>query len=838
MAIAWTAVKNSPPFPVSTMLLLTDGSIFCQAINTNQWWRLRPDSSGSYSSGSWAQAAPAPNAPLYYASATLGDGTIFVAGGEDNQGRENVDLCTAEIYDPLADRWTTIDTPTGWKKMGDAPCCVLPDGKVLLGSIEDDKCALYDPKEKTWSVAGRKSNQNSNEETWTLLPDGSVLSVDCNGHPATERYVKGNWQPAGDIPLASIGGKSVDLVEDSSIEVGPAILLYNGSVFAVGATGATAIYMPGPNPSVSGQWQSGLPLPTDINGRQLGAKDAPAALLPDGRVIFVAGPVDGQANTYDGPCTFFEYATGQLTSIPTPPSLLPSPGSATSPTAPFELRMLLLPSSEVLLSDGTPNLLISTAIAPAAQIVQNAAPIITSCPKSLSPRASYVLQGVRLNGVSQACSYGDDAAMATNYPLVRLISHSSTTVHYCRTFNHSTMGISKDGTTQSTEFVVPADITVGSYLLSVVANGIASAPYEVNVGARTRAESPPVPATQDATPKGISPRVQSVSLGFIVLVVAASWNIWMAPQFPLAAWIVTLFLTAFSIGLIGRLGGRWASVFIDNRNVMSLSKLQVLAWTAVIFSALLTASAFNAGVKSATAQIPSNQSGSTSSSSPAAASASVPLAAPMASLSATGAPAATAAAPAATAAAPAAAPAPSTPPPAVPTGSQPFQTVVGIVIDPKIWLLLGISLTAGIATPLVLVPKLDNAAAEDEVAATAAKLCADTGLPPQAITNQGHVLQKTSPAYARWSDLILGDEVGNGAVIDFSKVQQIYFTFLTIFVYSLALATLFSSGVHNPITQLPAPNDGFVTLLAVSHAGSLLYKSTPHSTDATTSGQK
>jgi hypothetical protein len=42
-----------------------------------------------------------------------------------------------------------------------------------------------------------------------------------------------------------------------------------------------------------------------------------------------------------------------------------------------------------------------------------------SVPSNMSPGHSYTLTGIQINGVSQAVGYGDDAGMATNYPIVR-----------------------------------------------------------------------------------------------------------------------------------------------------------------------------------------------------------------------------------------------------------------------------------------------------------------------------------------------------------------------------------------------------------------------------------
>ena len=297
-----------------------------------------PDAAGGYLNGNWTKVKSARNAPLYFASAVLKNGQVIVAGGKQNNGQP-ADLCAAELYDPVSDTWTDLPVPDGWKAIGDAPCCVLPDGNLLLGSITDSGCALFNPQARTWTpTSGNKRNATSTGETWTLLPDGTVLSAVCNLHPSCQRYVDGKWIDESDtVP---------DLVEDASKEIGPAILLPDGRVFAIGATGATSLFTPNANRGQRGTWKKGPDFPP-VNALNQGAKDAPACLLPNGRVLCCVGPVDGKPDTYDGPTTFFEYD-------PEPGTLTQLPGQPPNSTRPTRMaRLLLLPNGSVLFSDGT-----------------------------------------------------------------------------------------------------------------------------------------------------------------------------------------------------------------------------------------------------------------------------------------------------------------------------------------------------------------------------------------------------------------------------------------------------------------------------------------------------
>ena len=185
MAGSWQPLKSQPTFSASTMLLLTDGTIMCQDGGGTAWWKLTPDLHGDYVNGTWSPLASMHHSRLYYASAVLRDGRVFMAGGEYSDAGSETNK--AEMYYPTIDWWAEIPSPA-WSEVGDAPCCVLPDGRILVGSIDSTETAIFDPVTETWTDAASKDDSSS-EETWVLLPDETVLAVECSAHPKAEKYV-------------------------------------------------------------------------------------------------------------------------------------------------------------------------------------------------------------------------------------------------------------------------------------------------------------------------------------------------------------------------------------------------------------------------------------------------------------------------------------------------------------------------------------------------------------------------------------------------------------------------------------------------------------------------
>ena len=196
---------------------------------------------------------------------------------------------------------------------------------------------------------GGKKDDNSSEETWTLFPNDSILSAEVDNHPKAEKYIikTNKWVSAGSVPA---GADLVINVPGVSIEIGPAILMPDGRVFAVGASGHTALY-----DVKNGAWSAGPDFPPDSGGNLMRAFDAPASLLPSGNVLCVVGSVvtSGPDAGWAGfPIHFFEFDGTALNPVPAPTNA--------STTLTFNCRLLVLPTGQVLYSNCTPDLEIYT----------------------------------------------------------------------------------------------------------------------------------------------------------------------------------------------------------------------------------------------------------------------------------------------------------------------------------------------------------------------------------------------------------------------------------------------------------------------------------------------
>jgi hypothetical protein len=462
-----TNLAHQPPDGAYITMQMTDGTVIAQGGNLNDWWKLTPDNTGSYKNGTWTQLATLPSgyAPYAMAEAVLADGRLVISGGEYN---ETFSCCQftnqSAIYDPLKDKWTMIKPPAGWSNIGDAPSIVLPDGRFVVGYKFRTKMAALDPATLTWSPltsTGKNGNMIA-EEGWVLLPDGTFLTVDVKAHPKSERYYPktGAWFNEGDTASVDLRGpqnccgtcipygRHDKKCYDPPGETGAAVRRPDGTVFATGSipdgqsTAHTAIWTP-PAKGKKGTWTAGPNFP---NGDQ--SYDSPVSILPNGNVL-VEGANTGRMYEFDG-------TNLNSTSVSGGGSLMPLPTGE-----------VLVGGSAVYKSTGTYN----AAWAPA----------ISSSPATVTRGDTYQISGTQFNGLNQGAAFGDEFDTHTNYPLARITITASGHVFYCRTHDHSTMGVATGSKTVSTKFDVPSGMETGAGQLEIVANGIPSPAVGITV---------------------------------------------------------------------------------------------------------------------------------------------------------------------------------------------------------------------------------------------------------------------------------------------------------------------------------------------------------------------
>src|SRR5271165_3492467 len=510
---SWKALAGVPSFTPDTMLLMTDGTVLVHDAGGKDWYRLKPDGNGKFDTAGvvWSGPFSMANSRQFYASGILADGRVFALGGEYSSAGGDTPL--GEIFDPQTNAWSPMSKPASFSWIqGDVSACILDDGRVLLGALTSNRSAIWDPAldpaPNAWTEAGRAFLSlpsttkvgTIDEETWSLLPDGTVLTVDISSPPFAEKYVPATdtWVVADETPATLTQQLALLSLNDTTVkppvpvnigEIGPAILLPDGRLFFIGATGHTALYTHPAVASQPGSWTAGQDLPPDTSGNNFNspngniqtAIDAPAVLLPGGKVLLVGGQTvrevsNGQTEFWSNPSTVFIYdpTTNGLTELGSQP---PSNGVDT-----WQSRFLLLPTGQVLMTTQqgqTISILIDTAIIGTPNPAWK--PIITAFTPVMAIGHHYKISGKQINGLSQACCYGDDAQMGTNYPLARFTNKGTGAVSYFRTFDFSTFAVATGAAVHSTLVEIPTSAAPGPYTLQIIANGIASDPLNAQI---------------------------------------------------------------------------------------------------------------------------------------------------------------------------------------------------------------------------------------------------------------------------------------------------------------------------------------------------------------------
>ena len=385
---------------------------------------------------------------------------------------------------------------------GDDPIEVLPNGQILAGyffasASNPPTTFLVNPSAapgSQWTTTGNKLHSDqSDEEAWVKLPDGSILSYDvyssAGGTFQAQRYIPSTGQWVDASTLSATNPPSILSTGNQGSELGPGFLQSNDKVIYFGANGNTAIY-----DIATDTWSAGPAEPqknltitpdakqnhyTVTNGgaaTPLVGTDDPGAVLPNGHILISLSPL-GPLKTngsYSFPEASYIYDYDPIAQTFTDVT----PGGLTGVNV-FQLNMVVLPTGQVLLSnEGKPFQVYTEdpSTGPQASWKPTVANIVDS------GGGTYTLTGTQLNGIDEGANYGDDNESASNYPIVQL-KDSGGNVYYARTFNWSSTGVATGSAPVTlTEFTLPAGHSLSDFTsLTVIANGIPSDPVPFHI---------------------------------------------------------------------------------------------------------------------------------------------------------------------------------------------------------------------------------------------------------------------------------------------------------------------------------------------------------------------
>ena len=145
-------------------------------------------------------------------------------------------------------------------------------------------------------------------------------------------------------------------------------------------------------------------------------------MLPNGHVLIPSSPF------FDSPEHFYDFNGSSFALVSDTPSA--------SVTSSFVTRMLLIPTGQVLVSDGASIYVYTDSGSPNASW----RPTTTSVPTSLNRSTTYTVSGTTMS-LTESSAYGDDNQDSTNYPLIRITNTASGHVYYAGTSDMSSMSV-------------------------------------------------------------------------------------------------------------------------------------------------------------------------------------------------------------------------------------------------------------------------------------------------------------------------------------------------------------------------------------------------------------
>ena len=136
--------------------LLTDTGVLVQEKATKLWRSV----SAEEAAGPTEAEAPTPAQlrQLRRQMHPAGKGRPGPPGGRPHAGGDGSKM---EIYDPLTASWAPVPASAGRAQVGETVCCLLPDGRFLIGGLASASCATYDPGTNRWSTSPTRPSRGA-----------------------------------------------------------------------------------------------------------------------------------------------------------------------------------------------------------------------------------------------------------------------------------------------------------------------------------------------------------------------------------------------------------------------------------------------------------------------------------------------------------------------------------------------------------------------------------------------------------------------------------------------------------------------------------------------------
>ncbi len=296
-------------------------------------------------------------------------------------------------------------------------------------------------------------------------------------------------------------------------------------------------------------------------------------------------------------------------------------------------------------------------------------------------------------------------------------------------------------------------------------------------------------------------------ISILVIMLTGVWIPYMDFEYSLLlGWVIIFVVITIFFARIGQAVEKsaWAILIDPERNRMSLSRLQIIAWTLVVLSS------FTIAVLGRTSDAYFNETKGYE---------------------------------------------------VKCIGKAPCNSPLDIRIPTSLLALLGISLGSAVASPYLKKLKTDRTQEEDSNVGKPNTMATRSSSAPKmsyqntfketipevqemrgmkegaeyeaaesesTMGHQGVMVKNKNWKNARLADIFMGEEVSNYGHVDLAKVQNFFFSLIAIVAYVFTIGNMLVTQPLVEITALPDFSDGLVALLGLSHGGYLIDKSFTH----------